>query len=103
MSLSVTEAREVARKLRAESTSHAGGPDDLPNCVLKKYADILASPIADILNTSFLERRVPCVWKLADIPLLPKVSMTCDFIKDLRSISLTPHRKRIETNNIVIY
>ena len=45
--LSVTEAT-VARKLRAVSTSRAGGPDNLPNWVLKEYADILASPIADI-------------------------------------------------------
>ena len=50
--LSVTEAA-VARKLRAMSTSRAGGPDNLPNWVLKEYADILAFPIADILNTFF--------------------------------------------------
>ena len=42
----------VARKLRKVSTSRACGPDYIPNWVLKEYADILAVPIADILNTS---------------------------------------------------
>ncbi|XP_068757749.1 uncharacterized protein [Montipora capricornis] len=46
--------------------------------------DILAFPIADILNTSFLECKVPRVWKLADAPPLPKVPTISDFIKDLR-------------------
>ena len=49
--LSVTEAT-VGRKLRAVNTPRDGGPDNLPTWVLKEYADILASPIADILNTS---------------------------------------------------
>ena len=48
--LSVTEAA-VARKLRAVSTSRAGGPDNLPNWVLKEYADIVAFPI---WNAKFL-------------------------------------------------
>ena len=78
--LSVTEAT-VARKLRAVSTSRAWGPDNLPNWVLNEYADILPSPIANILNTSFLECRVPRVWKLADVPPLPKVPMVCDLLK----------------------
>ena len=66
--LSVTEAA-VARKLKAAvSISRAEGPDNLPNWVLKEYEDILAPPIGDILNTYFLECRVPRVWKRADVP-----------------------------------
>ena len=60
----------VKRKLRAVSTSRAGGPNNFANWVLKEYADIPV-PIADILNTSFLECRVPRVWKLEDVPPLP--------------------------------
>ena len=67
----VTE-QSVARKLREVSTSRASGPDDIPNWVLKEYADILAVPIAVILNASFSEVSVPRVWKLADVPPLPK-------------------------------
>ena len=48
----VTE-QSVARKLGEVSTFRACGPDDIPNWVLKEYADILAAPIADILNASF--------------------------------------------------
>lgn len=52
--ISVTE-HSVARKLRKISCARAGGQDDLPNWVIKEYADILAAPIAEILNTSFSE------------------------------------------------
>ena len=45
----------VARKLREIKTSRACGPDDLPNWVLKEFADILAAPTADVFNTSFSE------------------------------------------------
>ena len=62
----VTE-QSVARKLREVSTSRASCPDDIPNLVLKKYSDISAVPIADILNASFSEVSVPRVWKLADV------------------------------------
>ena len=98
--LSVTEAT-VARKLKAVSTSRAGGQDNLPNWVLKEYAGILAPPIADILNTSLLECRVPRVWKLADVPPLPKAPTICDFIKGLRPISLTSTLPRIAEGIVI--
>jgi len=79
----------VASKLRTISTSRAGGPDDLPNWVLREFADVLAPTLADILNTSFSECKVPCVWKLADAPPLPKAPTIFDYNKDLRPISLT--------------
>ncbi|KAL9960493.1 hypothetical protein ACROYT_G033961 [Oculina patagonica] len=69
--ISVTE-QSVVKKLRAVKTSRAGGPDDLPNWVLREFADILAAPIADILNTSFSECKVPRVWKIANVSPLPK-------------------------------
>ena len=99
--VSFTEAT-VARKLRAVSTSRSGGPDNLPNWVLKEYADILAFPIADILNTSFLECRVSRVWKLADVSPLPKVPMISHFIKNLRPISLTSTLSKV-AEGIVIH
>ena len=58
--ISVTE-QSVVKKIRAVKTSRAGGPDDLPNWVLREFADVLAAPIADILNTSFSECKVPRV------------------------------------------
>jgi len=56
--ISVTD-HSVARKLREISCARAGGPDDLPNWVLKEYAYILAAPIAEILNTSLSECKLP--------------------------------------------
>ena len=73
----------------SHSCARAGGPDDLPNWLLKEYADILAAPIAEILNTSFSECKVPRAWKIADVPPLPNPSTIDDINKDLRPISLT--------------
>ena len=77
----VTE-QSVARKLREVSTSRASCPDNIPNWVLRKYSDISAVPIADILNASFSEVSVPRVWKLADVPPLLKAPIVSDFNKD---------------------
>ena len=96
----VTE-QSVARKLREVSTSRASGPDDIPNWVLKEYADILAVPIAVILNASFSEVSVPRVWKLADVPPLPKAPIVSDFNKDLRPISLTSTMSKIAESFVI--
>ena len=62
----------VATRLSKISTSRAGGPDDLPNWVLKKFSDILAPALTEVLNQSFRESKVPRIWKLADVPPVPK-------------------------------
>ena len=36
-------------------TNKASGPDGIPSWVIKENADLLAAPVADILNSSFLE------------------------------------------------
>ena len=78
----------VTAKLKEIGTSRAGGLDGLPNWVLKEFAEILATPITDILNTSFCDCKVPYIWKIADVCPLLKVSTICDFTKHLRPISL---------------
>jgi len=83
------------------STFRACGPEDIPNRVLKEYADILVAPIADILNASCSEVSVPCVWKLADVPPLPKVPNVSDFSKDLRPISLTSTMSKIAESFVI--
>ena len=65
MAISTSEL-VVTAKLKEIGTSHAGGPDGLPNWVLKEFAEILATPITDILNTSFCDCKVPYIWKIAD-------------------------------------
>ena len=62
----------VAKKLRHLSTTKANGPDNLPNWLLKTYADIIAPVVTDILNCSFRACKVPKAWKMADVPPIPK-------------------------------
>ena len=61
----------VVTRLSKISTSRVGGPDDLPNRVLKKFSDILAPVLTEVLNQSFQESKVPRTWKLADVPPVP--------------------------------
>ena len=68
------------------------GNTNVPRCDLRTILnpdEILATPITDILNTSFRDCKVPRIWKIADVCPLPKVSTICDFTKDLRPISLS--------------
>ena len=99
--ISVNE-HSVGLKLREISCARAGGPDDLPNWVLREHADILAAPIAENLNTYFLECKVPRAWKIADVPLLPKALTVNDINKDLRPISLTSTLSKV-AKGFVIY
>ena len=78
------------------------GPDDLPNWVLREHADILAATIAENLNTYFLECKVPRVWKIADVPPLPKAPTVNDINKDPRPISQTSTLSKV-AKGFVIY
>ena len=63
----------VAKKLRQLSTTKPNGPDNLPNRLLKTYADIYQSAsVTDILNCSFQTCKVPKARKMADVPPIPK-------------------------------
>ena len=79
----------VPKKLSVLNMNKASGPDGIPSWVLKENLDLLAAPVADILNSSFLEHRLPTWWKKADITPLPKTSPVSDANKHLRPISLT--------------
>ena len=49
--------------LNSVKPEKSGGPDSLPNWVLRKFAAILAKPISTIINASFKENQVPACWK----------------------------------------
>ena len=93
----------VERMVRQINLSKANGPDKLPNWVLKAYADIIAPAVTDILNCSFRSSKVPYAWKLADVPLIPKVKNIADFNKNLRQIALTSSLSKIAENLIINY
>jgi hypothetical protein len=71
------------------NTRKATGPDGIPAWVLKENADILASSVADIINSSYKEAHLPESWKKADITPIPKQKPVRDVNKHLRPISLT--------------
>ena len=81
--------------------SKAGGPDRIPALLLNTYADIIAPAVTDVLNSSFLECKVPNIWKMADIAPLPKAQDIEDFNKDLRPISLTSTLLKIAEDFII--
>ena len=91
----------VTQKLRQISITRASGPDNLPNWVLKEYAEILAPAITDILNHSFRDCKVPRVWTIADVPPVPKFPTISDFNKDLRPTSLTSTLSKVAEDFVI--
>ena len=67
----------VYKKLMKLNRSKAHGPDDIPGWLLKENADLLAAPIADILNSSYREGRLPPSWKEADRCCAGAQAKTC--------------------------
>ena len=63
---------DVYKRLSHLNAAKAGGPDGIPNWVLREYAECLAYPVSIILNASFKEQQLPRPWKLADVTPLPK-------------------------------
>ena len=79
----------------------APDPDGLSNSVLKEYAEILVTPIQNILDASFSEKKLPHMWKIADVTPLPKVKQVTDPKKELRPISLASTLSKISEDFIV--
>ncbi|PFX12666.1 putative RNA-directed DNA polymerase from transposon BS [Stylophora pistillata] len=100
------EFLEVTPERVYENLSHlnkhkAPGPDGLSNWCLKEYAELLYQPIADILNSSYKEQKLPSVWKHADVTPLPKVKQVADPKKELRPISLTASLSKVAEDFLV--
>ena len=72
----------IIKKLQQINTSKAGGPDNIPNRVLKTFSDTLAP----------LQSKA---WKLANVTPLPKGTTIEDLNNDLRPISLTSALSKI--------
>ena len=97
----VVSNESVYKKLMKLNRSKAHGPDGIPGWVLKENADLLAAPIADILNSSYREGRLPPSWKEADVVPVPKQRPVQDINKHLRPISLTPILSKIAEEYVV--
>jgi hypothetical protein len=91
----------VLRQLNQVSASKASGPDNIPNWILKDFSEILAIPLCNIINSSLVEKRLPCIWKCADVIPIPKNKSITDVNNDLRQISLTPTASKIAEDYVV--
>ena len=76
-------------------------PGNIPNWLLTEYAELLADPITDILDTSFKEQKVPIIWRTANITPIPKVKQVINPKNELRPISLTPCLSKVAEDLIV--
>ena len=81
--------------------SKSSGPDEVPNWMLKDYAEIVAMPVRIILNSSYLEQELPSIWKQANVTPLPKERPVTDVSKHLRPISLTATMSKIAEDFVV--
>jgi hypothetical protein len=79
----VLSDHSVFVKLSLLNPTKTQGPDGLPAWLLKENADLLAEPIAEIINSSFHESRLPPSWKEADIVPVPKQRIVKDVSKHL--------------------
>ena len=80
---------EVFTSLSALNIPKATGPDQIPNRILKEFAQQLAPVIKDIFNRSVAEGYFPHLMKHSIINPIPKISLPQKIEKDLRPISLT--------------
>ena len=98
--LNVTESR-VEKALVKLNPGKATGPDEIPNCFLKEYLNLVAFPFMYMLNASYREQCLPTVWKMADVSPVPKTKFVHDPKKDLRPISLTPCASKVAEDLLV--
>ena len=91
----------VLRPLSLVSASKASGPDNIPNWILKDFSDILAISLCKIINSSLVEKQLPCIWKCANVTPIPKNRSITDVNNDLRPISLTPTVSKIAEDYVV--
>ena len=92
----------VFQKLLKLNPKKAHGPDGIPSWLLKENADLLAGPIADILNSSYQEY-LPPVWKRADVVSIPKEKpILQDINRQLRHISLTSILSKLAEEFVVM-
>ena len=96
----ISELR-ILRLLSKLNLSKASGPDEVPNWLLKEYADFLTFPVSKIINASPKEQCLPHIWKLADVTPLPKRKPVRDLKKDLRPISLTACLSKVAEECVV--
>ena len=91
----------IMKLLATLNPSKTCGPDEIPNWLLKEYAELLAFPVSKIINSSFKEQRLPKIWKFADVSPLPKVKPVED-LKKLYSTANDPQPQMIPRPQMIL-
>jgi len=80
---------EVKALLKAINPKKSCGPDNLPNWILKEFADDLSPVTTHLFNASYHEGIVPAIWKSANVVPVPKSAGSSD-VSNMRPVSLLP-------------
>ena len=95
------EEHEVYFHLKNLDTSKSTISEDYPTWITKHNADILAEPVANIINSILKHSTFPLLWKRAEVIPIPKICNPTSF-KNFRPISLLFHLSKT-TERIVAY
>jgi hypothetical protein len=76
----------VFQNLLKLNLKKAHGPDGIPSWLLKENEDLLAGPIAAILNCSYRECTLPPVWKKADVGTVLSLITLISFLNNLETV-----------------
>ena len=63
--------------------------DAISNSLLISLADVLAAPIASVINSSIRTGCVPAQWKMSRLTLVPKVRPAIKIESDFRPIAIS--------------
>ena len=80
---------EIYQALTTLKYQKASLSDAIPNKLLINLADILAAPIAAVVNSSIRTGCVPREWKISRVTLVPKVNPAFRVENDFRPISIS--------------
>lgn len=66
-------SEEICAKMLKVGVSKSSGWDNIPNCIIKDFANELADPLCYIFYSSLATGDFPDVWKNAVVAPIPKV------------------------------
>ena len=98
--LPVVTPESVEKKLSSIKTNKAPGPSNPCLKIIKIFSKSFAVPLADVFNTSFLDKTFPRLWKQFYVTAIPKVD-PCTDLHDLRPISLISTLSKIQESYVV--
>ena len=85
----VIEPYKIAARLRTFKKPKSQVPGDINPILVDKFHDLLAIPLAHIINQSLGSRSWPALWKSETVHVIPKNSAPTG-LSELRNLSCMP-------------